>query len=263
MSEATATDAAPEPPAPTPEPPAAAHRDIRLRVVLLVALLAATSFLAVELWLTGSDGDGTSGAEAADALVAAYTRNLDATFLVQGQTTRTLEDGRTLSSGYLVVQRPPDRLQRSLGSTAGDIGGRSVNCSVTPEVSYSCAASGASVPWEQQRATILAALDSYVRGDDPVYTVKVDSADCFVLTRRRTELDATYGKGARLCFDPRYSALRRLEVQRDGGATDVMLADRITDQVTDADFDLGEDSTYDPQVPDPSGTPSDSAQETP
>ena len=84
--------------------------------------------------------------------------------------------------------------------------------------------------------------------------MSVDDADCFVLVRRRTELDATYGRGARLCFDPTYAALRRLEVQRDGGATDVMLAARITDQVTDADFDLQGDSTYDPQVPDDTGT---------
>jgi hypothetical protein len=262
VSEATATAAAPEP-APTPRPPTATRRSVRLRVVLIVALVAAIAFLGVELWLTRGDGDGMTGAEAADALVVAYTRNLDATFLVEGQTTRTLDDGRTLSSAYLVVQRPPDRLQRALGSTTGDIGGRSVNCSVSPEGGYSCAASGVAEPWEQQRAAILAALDTYVRGDDPVYTVKVDDADCFVLTRRRTEPDATYGKGARLCFDPRYSALRRLEVQRDGGATDVMLADRVTDEVTNADFDLGEDSTYDPQVPDQAGSPSDSAQETP
>jgi hypothetical protein len=43
-------------------------------------------------------------------------------------------------------------------------------------------------------------------------------------------------------------------VQRDGGATDVMLASRISDQVTDADFDLQGDSTYDPLVPDDPGT---------
>ena len=33
-----------------------------------------------------------------------------------------------------------------------------------------------------------------------------------------------------------------------------MLADRIIDEVTDADFDLDGDATYDPQVPDDSGT---------
>ena len=33
----------------------------------------------------------------------------------------------------------------------------------------------------------------------------VDDAGCFVLVRRRTELDATYGQRARLCFDARSS----------------------------------------------------------
>jgi hypothetical protein len=221
--------------------------------VLLIALVAATTFLAVELLLTRGGGAPT-GAAAADALVAAYARNLDATYLVEGQSTRTLADGRTLSSAYLTVQRPPDRLQRALGSTSGELAGRTVNCSTPPGGTYTCAASGEAQPWAEQRTGILAALDSYVRGDDPVYAVSVDSADCFVLTRRRTEPDATYGLGARLCFDPRYGALRRLEVQREGGAVDVMLADRITDQVSDADFDVSGDPTYDPQVPDGSGT---------
>ena len=79
-----------------------------------------------------------------------------------------------------------------------------------------CAASAEAVPWTDQRARILAALASYVRGDDPVYDVTLDSADCFVLVRRRTEPDATYGRGARLCFDERFAALRRLEVDREG-----------------------------------------------
>ncbi len=225
---------------------------LRVAVVVLAVLIVGA---AVAAWLL-SDGDdpGLSGPAAADALIEAYTRNLDATFVVEGDLTRTLDDGRTLSSAYLSVQRPPDHLQRSLGATSGDLNGRTVNCSTPPGGEYTCAASGEAVPWAEQRASILGALDSYVRGDDPVYDVSVDDADCFVLVRRRTELDATYGRGARLCFDPTYAALRRLEVQRDGGATDVMLASRITDQVTDADFDPQGDSTYDPQVPDDPGT---------
>jgi hypothetical protein len=127
-----------------------------------------------------------------------------------------------------------------------------VNCSTPPGGAYTCATSGDAVPWEQQRATTLAAIDSYVRGDDPVYSVHTDDEGCFVLVRRRTELDATYGRGARLCFDPRTHALRRLEVQREG-ATDVLLAVRIDDQVTGADFDLDGDATYDPEVPDDPG----------
>jgi hypothetical protein len=211
--------------------------------------------VAVGVWLLTRDDDaGLQGQEAADALVDAYTQHLDATFLVEGELTRTLEDGRTLSSAYLTVQRPPDHLQRSLGGTTGDVGGRTVNCSTPPGGEYSCATSATAVPWEEQRATTLAALDTYVRGDDPVYAVTTDDEGCFRLVRRRTELDATYGRGARLCFDERTHALRRLEVQREGGATDVLLADRITGEVTGADFDLDGDATYDPEVPDDAGT---------
>jgi hypothetical protein len=228
-----------------------ARGGLRVAVIVLAVLIVGG---AVAAWLLSDDRPGLTGPAAADALIEAYTRNLDATFVVEGELTRTLDDGRTLSSAYLTVQRPPDHLQRSLGSTSGDLNGRTVNCSTPPGGEYTCAASGEAVPWDEQRATILGALDSYVRGDDPVYDVSVDDADCFVLVRRRTELDATYGRGARLCFDPTYAALRRLEVQRDGGATDVMLAARISDQVTDADFDLQGDSTYDPQVPDDAGT---------
>ena len=223
---------------------------LRIAVIVLAVLIVGGATAA---WWLSDDDPGLSGPAAADALVEAYTRSLDATFLVEGELTRTLDDGRTLSSAYLTVQRPPDHLQRSLGATSGDLNGRTVNCSTPPGGEYTCAASGPAVSWAEQRSTTLGALDSYVRGDDPVYDVNVDDAGCYVLVRRRTELDATYGRGARLCFDPTYAALRRLEVQRDGGATDVMLASRITDQVTDADFDLQGDSTYDPQVPDDAG----------
>ena len=223
--------------------------------LLAVAVVAALVVAGAVVWFAVRDeGHRLRGPEAADALVEAYTRNIDATFLVEGELTRTLDDGRSLSSAYLQVQRPPDHIQRALGSTTGDLGGRTVNCSTPPGGSYTCAASGEAKDWAEQRQTTLDALDSYVRGDDPVYDVSVDDVGCYVLVRRRTELDATYGQRARLCFDPQFAALRRLEVQRDGGATDVMLADRITDQVTDADFDLKGDATYDPQVPDDSGT---------
>ena len=237
---------------PASEPPSRSRR--RPLVIVAGVVLLAVIGAGVTWRLTRHDTPTLSGTEAADALIDAYTRNLDATYLVEGELTRTLDDGRTLSSAYLTVQRPPDHIQRSLGSTTGDIGGRSVNCSTPPGGSYTCAASGDALPWDQQRATTLGALDSYVHGDDPVYSVTTDTDGCFRLVRRRTELDATYGREARLCFDPRYAAVRRLEVQRDGGATDVMLADRITDQVTGADFDLNGDSTYDPQVPDDTGT---------
>ncbi len=205
-------------------------------------------------WRAGDDGaDRLQGEAAVDAFVAAYTRNVDATFLVDGELTRTLDDGRTLTSAYLIVQRPPDHLQRSFGSTTGEVGGRSVNCSTPAGGTYTCGTAGTAEPWEAQRRRTLDALGAYVRGDDPVYEVTGEEG-CFVLVRRRTEPDASFGQRARLCFDDTVGALRRLEVHHDGGATDVMLATRITAEVTDADFDLDADPTYDPQVPADTGT---------
>ena len=221
--------------------------------IVLVLVVAGVVVAAGAIWILGRDGDSVDtegGTEAADALVAAYTRASTRTYRIEGELTRTLEDGRTLRSAYLAVQRPPDNLRRSLGSTEGEVGGRSVNCSTPDGGSYTCAASGAAKPWPQQRQEILDALEVYVHGDDPVYAVSRDDTGCFDLVRRRTEEDASFGERARLCFDDRYAGYRRLEVHHDAGATDVMLADVVTDQVTDADFDLAGDATYDPIVPD-------------
>ena len=226
--------------------------------VVAVGVLIGIAVVAAGLvWWAGRDDDRTiTGTEAADAFVEAYTRTVDATVLIEGEQTRTLADGRTLGSAYLVVQRPPDRLQRSLGSTAGVVNGRTVNCGTPVGGRYTCGAAGVAEPPEVRRATVLGALETYVRGDDPVYSVTSDEKGCFELVRRRTELDATFGQGANLCFDARTGGIRRLEVRREGGATDVMRATRLTGDVSNADFDLGADETYDPQVPDGDGPPS-------
>ena len=249
-------------------PPVEPPRASRPLVVVAVAVgLVVVLLAAVAVWRTvsGGDDEGLEGDEAAQALVEAYTRHLDATFRVEGELTRTMDDGRVLRSAYLTVQRPPDRLQRSLGATSGTVGGRAVNCSTGEGGEYTCAASGAPVDPEADRRRTLDALDSYVLGDDPVYDVTSDGEGCFDLVRRRTEVDATYGRRARICFDPATAAIRRLEVAREGGATDVLLAEVVTTDVTGADFDLSEDDTYDPDVPaapgsdDGEGTPATTA----
>ena len=234
-----------------------ARRVLPTGVLITVGVLVGIAVAAAGLaWWAGRDDDRTiTGAEATDAFVEAYTRSLDATVLIEGEQTRTLADGRTLSSAYLVAQRPPDRLQRSLGSTAGVVNGRTVNCGTPAGGRYTCGATGVAESPEVRRATVLGALETYVRGDDPVYSVTSDEKGCFELVRRRTELDATFGQGADLCFDARTGGIRRLEVHREGGATDVMLATRLTSDVSNADFDLGADETYDPQVPDVDATP--------
>lgn len=180
--------------------------------------------------------------------MTAAERSLDATYRLDGEFTRTLADGRQLPSGLLVVQRPPDRVQRSLGSTVGVIDGRSVNCGTpTDGGRFECAPAGAVDSWEERRADQLQAFGEYVLGDDPVYVVTETGNGCFELVRRRPEVDATYGARAELCFDRPTGALRRLEVARGGGATDVLLGVVITGDVDNADFDLSADDTYDPQ----------------
>jgi hypothetical protein len=228
-----------------------------LALAVVVVLVAVVAVVGLVTWLAdGEEEDTITGAEAAEALVAAYTRSLDATYQIEGEFTRTLPGGRTLQSAYLSVQRPPDRLQRSLGSTSGVVNGRSINCSTPAGSSYTCAATGEAEPWDEERQEILDALDQYVRGDDPVYAVTADGAGCFDLVRRRTEEDASFGRRAQLCFDETYGGYSRLEVEREGGAVDVMLKAVITDQVSAADFDLDADATYDPVVADDPATTS-------
>lgn len=230
--------AAPSPPRPWP----------RRRTTVVVALLAVVALGAVVAWyLDAEDPAVLRGREAAEAFLEASERNLDATYRLEGEFRRTLDDGRELTSGLLIVQRPPDRLQRSLGSTAGVVGGRVLNCSTPEGGRYECAATGAADPWEQRRAEQLAALGEYVGGDDPVYEVEATGNDCFRLVRQRTEPAAVYGREAELCFDRATGALRRLEVRREGEATDVLEGLVITPEVSDADFDPSADDTYDPR----------------
>ena len=235
--------------------PTATSRGSARPVVLLVVGLVVLVAVGVGVRLLARDDESApvTGAEAADQFVAAYTRNLDATYRIEGEFTRTATDGRTLSSAYLAVQRPPDRLQRSLGSTSGVVNGRTINCSTPTGGTYSCGAAGEATPWEEERAEVLGALDQYVRGDDPVYAVTADGSGCFDLVRRRTEQDASFGRRARICFDETHGGYKRLEVEHDGGVVDVMLATRIVGDVTAADFDLDADATYDPVAPDDPG----------
>lgn len=208
-------------------------------VLLLVGAAGAGWFL------RGDDAPGDDHRDPAAAFVADYTASLDRTYRAEGEFTRTMPDGRQLTSGWLLVNRPPDRLQRSLGSTSGVVAGRTVNCGPAGE-GYRCALGAEAEPWEDRRAEQLTALEQYVGGTDPVYDVEDLGGGCYELVRRRTEPTATFGLGGEVCLDPSTGAVRRLRVEREGGAVDEMVAVVVRGEVDDADFDLSEDATYDP-----------------
>ncbi|MCD9624493.1 hypothetical protein [Rhabdothermincola salaria] len=229
------------------EPGRERSRDLGRRWVLAGLAVLVTVGAIVAWLLDRREPAVVTGAAAADAFLDASERNLDATYRLEGEFRRTLDEGRALVSGLLVVQRPPDRIQRSLGGTVGVVGGRTVNCGRSEGADYACAVSGEAEPWEVRRGEQLQALQDYVLGDDPLYAVEEVGNDCFRLERRLSEPEAVYGRRAELCFDRATGALRRLEVRREGGATDVLEGLVVTGRVSDGDFDLSADDTYDPQ----------------
>jgi hypothetical protein len=235
-----------------PQIPVTPRGSGRRRLLVIAGLVVLVAIGAVIAWqLDRNDVGRTTGAEAAEEFLVASVRGIDATYRLDGEFTRTRSDGAEIGSGLLVVQRPPDRLQRSLGSTTGVVAGRSVNCGVqTDGGRYDCAPGAEVAPWEQRREEQIEALRQFVSGDDPVYAVVVKGNGCFELLQRRFDVEATYGARAELCFDGATGALRRLEVVREGGTTDVLEGTVINAQVTDGDFDLSADDTYDPLGPD-------------
>ena len=225
----------------------------RRRGPLVVAALVVVVALGAGLaWQLARSDDGRStGAGAADAFLVAAVRGIDATYRLDGEFTRTRSDGAELASGLLIVQRPPDRLQRLAGSTTGVVAGRSVNCGVQIDGGrYDCAEGTEVAPWDQRREEQVEALRQYVLGDEPVYAVVDEGNGCFELLQRRFDVEATYGPRAEICFDPATGAQRRLEVVREGGSIDVLEGTVISGQVDDGDFDLSADDAYDPVRPD-------------
>lgn len=251
-------------PGPTEDGPAPPRR--RRRLLLAVAVLAVVVIAGglVGWWLARRGGSSTTtGPKAAAAFTAAYRRSLEGTYHVEGEFTRTLADGRSLQSAFLVAQRPPDRIQRLLGSTTGVLGGKEINCGAPAAGgAYQCAPGASAPSWDQRVAGQMATLASYVDGSDPLYQVTDEGGGCFTLTRTRQAADATFGIRSRFCFDASTGAVRRLELHRDDGSSDVLVAVVVSGQVTPSDFDVSADATYDPKVPDGStGSTAPAAQE--
>ena len=228
-------------------PPEHSRRSRRVTTVAVAIVAVLVIGAVMGGWLVTRGSSRVTGEAAARHFVDDYTASIDATYRLDGEFTRTMPDGRELRSGLLIVQRPPDRVQRSLGSTSGTIGGRLINCGPTGgDGSYQCAPGAAAEPFDEARADQLEALGQYVAGDDPLYAVTAEGS-CYELVARRVEPEASFGTRATLCFDRSTGALRNLDVHHETGAIDRLVGVSVSGSVTDADFDLSADGTYDPQ----------------
>jgi hypothetical protein len=215
-------------------------------VVVVAVVLAAVAVVTSR----SRDAEGDPVA----ALLVAYERSRNATYVLRGNFSRTMPDGRRLESAVLEVQRPPDRLHRRLGSTAGRIDGRWLNCSTDPDGSLECAPGGVAPPWEESVAAEVATLRSYFEGDPPPYSVQRSGDGCFELMRADWYPQPPQGVPSQMCFDPATGALHRLAIAHEGGTVEVIEAVTLRTEVSDADFRLADDPAYGfPGEPGPSG----------
>ncbi len=216
-----------------PNPPGRVARAVTVGAVGLVIALGA--------WLVWRDNSIAANSdarrEAAVAFLDAWAISRETTWKVAATFERTPANGSgKLSSPLELVQRPPDRLVRQFGSVAGLLDGEEVGCSTGPDGETRCR-SGAPKSYEEEVASELARLETYVAGPVPIYAVTREGPDCFRLDRQLEYLLPPYGDRARFCFDPPTGALVRTEVMRPE-ATDVTNADAVSVDVTDADFEL-------------------------
>jgi hypothetical protein len=144
-----------------------------------------------------------------------------------------------------VVQRPPDdRLIIGLGSTAGRLGGKILRCASAPDGTSRCFTSVAAPDYTSEVDNEIAGLESYVRGDRPLYRV-IDFSDsvdhCFRLDLAIALPSPPYGDHALFCFN-RTTLAPSLTVIERPEATDRTEAKAVRTTVTPDDLKV---------VPDP------------
>jgi hypothetical protein len=211
------------------------------RAARAIALGAAGAVVVLGIWLVWRDSSVAANSddrrEAAIAFLDAWETSRETTWKVIATFERTPSNGSgALSSPLEMVQRPPDRLVRQFGSVAGVLDGEEVGCSTGPDGETQCRI-GAPVDYDEEVATELDRLETYVAGPVPIYAVSREGSDCFRLDRQLEYLLPPYGDQARFCFDAATGAPVRTEVVR-REATDVTKAEAVSADVTNADFAL-------------------------
>lgn len=235
-----AAPASTSPPAPAPSPSS------RARIVATVAGVVVGVVVALGLVAGGLLTRDEEPADAVEPFLDAYRTSREATYAMEGQFTRTLADGRTLSSAAFVAQRPPDVVRRQLGALDGAFRGRTLNCSTGPDGRFACAAGAPAPDYQAEVDRDVEILAGYFRGAAPLYEVTDAGAGCFDLRQVGSYPDAPYGVETRMCFDGASGAMRLLELRREGGSIDRVEATTIRTAVVDADFSTTDDDEYAP-----------------
>ena len=221
------------------------------RVPLLVAAAGIVVGIAVTVALvatgalsTSGNASGSAGKDASEELVAAYRRSLESSYTVEGNFTRTMPDGRTLESGILIAQRPPDHIRRQFGGVSGALGGRTLICSTGPDGHFSCAPGAATSPYADDVDHYVETMQSYFAPESPpLYRATKNDDGCFELTLLRSIDDPSYGTSTTMCFDDATGAMTTFELHREGGSIDRIDAITVRAPVPE-DFDISQNDAY-------------------
>lgn len=176
--------------------------------------------------------------EAAADFLEAWQRGRFETFVVTARFTRSVEGRSGLASASVLVQDPPTRILRQMGSVSGRVGDREIACTTPPAGGLQCLP-GRRVPsYDEEVLDEIAALRRYVEGRGrPLYFVDRTEDGCFRLRLAVRVPAPPLGETARYCFDAATGAPTRTEIIRREGR-DLTEAVDIRTEITDQDLRL-------------------------
>ena len=176
--------------------------------------------------------------DAAAAFLDAWQRARFETFVVTGRFTRSVEGRSGLASESVLVQDPPTRILRQLGSVSGRVGDREIACTTPPTGGLQCLPGRRLPSYDQEALDELAVLRRYVQGPGRLlYFVDRPDDGCFRLRLAVRLPDPPLGETARYCFDSATGAPTRTEIIRREGR-DLTEAVDIRTEITEDDLRL-------------------------
>ena len=212
----------------------------RLAAFVLAGLIGLTVVAALQDDRDGDAEQGEAPVDAVQAFLDASARSRSATYRTVSDFTRTSNSvDAVLHRRIVVAQRPPDRLRIDTTGAAGLVDGRRLLCTAQDE-ELECEDAPAEVTLEEQASEQLAALESYVTGDAPLYDVSAEldtpAGDCFELGLAHRIVAPPLGIRSRYCFDEATGAPTQTRVEA-VEAVDEFQVVEIQAEVTDADLD--------------------------